>query len=205
MKLYYCETLNPRKACAVARYLQSPVEFVRVDLPSGEHKQPKFLAINPNGKVPVLLEKNRTLWESTAIMCRLSDLAQADLWPHDGREIEVMRWLSWDAQHFTRHAGVLYFEHIIKPYLGDGPNPSVVEQQTAFFRKSARVLDTHLDGRKFVAPDNLSIADFALGAVLAYADKTKIPLGEFPNIQRWYARLDELPAWQQPFGNGHAR
>jgi glutathione S-transferase len=58
MKLYYCETLNPRKACAVARYLQSPVEFVHIDLGQGEHKQPDFLALNPNGKVPVLQEED---------------------------------------------------------------------------------------------------------------------------------------------------
>jgi len=69
MKLFYCEALNPRKACAVARYLDSPVEFVRVDIAKGEHKTPQFLAMNPNGKVPVLQDGARTLWESNAIMC----------------------------------------------------------------------------------------------------------------------------------------
>ncbi|MBV9636289.1 MAG: glutathione S-transferase N-terminal domain-containing protein, partial [Methylobacteriaceae bacterium] len=54
MKLHYFETLNPRKACAVAQYLRVPVEFVRIDLGRGEHKTPEFLALNPNGKVPVL-------------------------------------------------------------------------------------------------------------------------------------------------------
>jgi glutathione S-transferase len=52
MKLYYSDTTNPRKACAVARYLNSPVEFVHIDLAKGEHKTPDYLAINPNGKVP---------------------------------------------------------------------------------------------------------------------------------------------------------
>ncbi len=49
MKLYYAETLNPRKACAAAKYLNSPVEFVRLELLKGEHKQPAYLAHNPNG------------------------------------------------------------------------------------------------------------------------------------------------------------
>jgi glutathione S-transferase len=202
MKLYYCETLNPRKACAAARYLGSPVDYIRIDLHRGEHKSPKFLAINPNGKVPVLEEEDgQALWEANAIICRLSDLAKGDLWPHDDRQIEVMRWLSWDAQHFTRHAGMLYFENMIKPSVGMGaPDPSVVEQQTANFRTFARVLDTHLERRDFVAANSLSVADFALGAALPYAEKAKLPLGEFPNIQRWYTHLDELPAWHQPFG-----
>lgn len=54
MKLHYAETLNPRKACAVARHLEAPVEFVRVDLGKGEHTSPAFKALNPNAKVPVL-------------------------------------------------------------------------------------------------------------------------------------------------------
>jgi hypothetical protein len=54
MKLYYFETPNAGKACAVARYLNAPVEFVRVDLTKGEHRTPAFLAINPNGKMPAL-------------------------------------------------------------------------------------------------------------------------------------------------------
>ena len=50
MKLYYFESPNPRKACAVAKYLNSPVEFVHVDLAKGENRTPEFLALNPNGK-----------------------------------------------------------------------------------------------------------------------------------------------------------
>ena len=56
MKLYYYETLNPQKACAVAKYLGSPVEFVRIDLAKGENRKPEYLALNPNGKVPTLTD-----------------------------------------------------------------------------------------------------------------------------------------------------
>jgi glutathione S-transferase len=94
MKLYYFETLNPRKACAVARYLNSPVEFVRVDLGKGEHKAPSYLAINPNGKVPALTDGDRKIWEANAIMAYLARAAGSDLLPSDDRQIEVTRWLS---------------------------------------------------------------------------------------------------------------
>ena len=121
MKLYYAETLNPRKACAVARYLDAPVEFVHVDLRTGEQRQPPFLSINPNGKVPVLEDGEKRIWEANAIMGYLARAAGSDLWPHGDRQIEVLRWLSWDAHHFTRHAGTLYFEYVIKPIFGMGP------------------------------------------------------------------------------------
>ena len=200
MRLYYCETLNPRKACAVARYLQAPVEFVRVDLSRGEHKSPQFLALNPNGKVPVLQDGGWTLWEANAIMCHLSDVAKADLWPHDARQTEIMRWLSWDAQHFTRHGGALYFEHIIKPRLGlGGADRQAVEAATGQFRIFARILDDHLGGRRFLVGDALSVADFAVAATLPFAQAARLPLDEFPAIQRWHARLNELPAWREPF------
>ncbi len=203
MKLYYSETLNPRKACAVARYLNSPVEFIRVDLRRGEHKTPEFLAMNPNGKVPVLQDGGRSLWESNAIMCYLSDAAKSDLWPHDARQVDVLRWLSWDAQHFTRHASTLYFEHIIKPQFGIGKaDAATVEEATRYFKIYARTLSDHLSRRDFLVGDALSIADFAVANALPYADAAELPLDEFPEIQRWHARLGELPAWREPFPNG---
>jgi glutathione S-transferase len=201
MKLFYCETLNPRKACAVARYLESPVEFVRLDLGRGDHQTPEFLAMNPNGKAPVLQNGGWTLWESNAIMCHLSNLAQADLWPRDdARQIEVMRWLNWDSQHFTRHASVLYFEHVVKPMLGiPAADAAALEEATKYFRTYASVLDSHLRDRKFLVGDSLTVADFATAVTLPYAGQANLPLADFPAIQRWHERLNELPAWREPF------
>ena len=81
MKLYYFDVLNPRKACAVARYLNAPIEYVYLDPAKGEHKTPQYLAINPNGKVPALTDGDLKLWESNAIMCHLAQKAGSDLWP----------------------------------------------------------------------------------------------------------------------------
>ena len=200
MKLYYFETLNPRKACAVARYLNSPVESVRIDLGKGENRTPAYLAINPNGKVPSLTDGDRKIWEANAIMAYLARAAGSDLLPSDDRQIEVTRWLSWNADHFTRHAGNLYFQHLIKPLFGLGqPDAKEVEEAQGFFRKFAQVLNDHLRGRKYLLGDTLTIADFAVGITLPYADKANIPVGEFSEIERWHARLNELPAWREPF------
>jgi glutathione S-transferase len=120
MKLFYSETLNPRKTCAVAKYLGAPVEYILVDLAKGENRTQEFLGLNPNGKVPVLEDGDTRLWEANAIMCHLERVADSDLWPREDRQIEVLRWLSWSSDHFTRHAGSLYFHYLIKPYLGMG-------------------------------------------------------------------------------------
>jgi glutathione S-transferase len=200
MKLYYFESLNPRKACAVARHLNAPVEYIRIDLTRTEQKTPAFLAINPNGKVPVLEDGARTIWESTAIMCHLSQAMGSDLWPNDARQLDVLRWLTWDLQHFTRHGGQLYFQYIIKPRFGiGGPDTAAVQEALGYFRNNAAVLNDHLRGRSFVVDDRLSVADFALAATLPYASAAHIPVAEFPEIERWHRQLSELPAWRQPF------
>lgn len=201
MKLYYDETINPRKACAVARHLRLAVEFVHVRLAKGEHKAPAFLAINPNGRLPALVDGDLTLWEANAIMCHLCVAAGADLWPRDARaQVEVQRWLSWDAFHFMPHGGALYFEHLIRPVLGMGaPDAAAVQRATQAFMQSAAVLEAHLENRSFLLGDALSVADFAVSAALPYAREAKLPLESFPAIRAWHARLDALPAWHDPF------
>lgn len=203
MKLYYAETLNPRKACAVAKYLNSPVEFIRVEMLKGEHKQPGYLALNPNGKVPTLaISDDLSIWEADAIMAYLARFAGSDLMPEGDKQIEVMRWLSWGAQHFTRHTGQNYFEYVIKPWGGFGPtNPAAAEEATRQLRPNAAVLNEHLAGRKYLVGDQLTIADFSVAITLPYAKKAQIPLGDFPNVARWHDRLMELPAWREPFPN----
>jgi glutathione S-transferase len=201
MKLYYFETLNARKACAVAKHLDSPVEHVRVDLSKGENRAPGYLAINPNGKVPALVDGEARLWEANAIMAYLARAADSDLWPRDdGRQIELTRWLSWDAFHFSRHGATLVFQNVVGPrFLGAEPDAKAVEEATGFFRQFAAVLNDHLRGRSYVVGNALTIADFALAATLPRAAEARIPIQEFSEIERWHARLNELPAWREPF------
>ena len=200
MELYFDTLLNPRKACAVARYLQSPVEFVAIDAGLGQHRTPAFVALNPNAKLPVLVDGDKVLWESNAIMCYLAEKAGSDLWPQDERQIEVMRWLMWDATEFAPQAGTLYFEHIIKARFNVGPpDAAEVSKAQAGFRRYAAVLDAHLRGRRYLVGDALSVADFAVAITLPYAERANIPLAEFPEIRRWHEQLNTLQAWREPF------
>ena len=200
MRLYYAETPNARRPCAVARHLNSPVKFVRIDFGRQEHTTPEFLAVNPNGKVPALEDGDVKLWESNAIMCYLADKAGSDLWPKDARQIDVVRWLSWDMAHFSRHGGALFFQNHIKAVYGLGdPDAAAIEEATGFFKRFAGVLDDHLRGRDFLVGNSLSVADFGVAAVLPTAKEAKLPLDDFSEIQRWHDRLCQLPAWQAPF------
>lgn len=207
MKLYYFETINPQKACAVAKYLNAPVEFVRIDLAKGEHKAPDYLAINPNGKVPALVDGDTRIWESNAIMCHLARVAKSDLWPIDpAKQIEVLKWLTWNSEHFTRHASTLYFNYVIKPKFNLGEvDVKAVDEATGFVRQFGAVLDDHLAGKTFLLGDHLTVADFAVSVTLPHAKKIKLPFDTFTNIARWKSQLEELPSWRDPFPTAQAR
>jgi glutathione S-transferase len=207
MKLYYFETINPQKACAVAKYLNLPVEFVRIDLAKGEHKTPAYLAINPNGKVPAFEDGATRLWEANAIMCHLSRIAKSDLWPSDpNKQIDVLKWLTWNSEHFTKHAGNLYFQYIIKPKFDIGaPDEQEAEEAIGFVKQYGTVLDDHLASRTFLLGDHLTVADFAVAITLPYAARIRLPIEGFRNIARWQSLLEELPGWRDPFPTSKAQ
>ncbi len=201
MKLYYSDVLMPRKACAVAKHLNAPLDYVYLELGKGEHKTPDYLALNPNGKVPTLVDGEQSLWEADAIIMALAIDTGSELWPSDRRaQVEVMRWLSWNASHFNPPCGALYFEGVIRPRFNLGPaDAAQVETSTAEFRAVAPVLETHLKKRDWLVADALSVADFSVSNALFYAEKAQMPLEDFPAIRRWLDRLSQFDAWRDPF------
>jgi len=199
MQLYYSENLNPRVAVAVARHLESPVEFVRASPRDPAHED-AFRPINPNTLVPVLVEPDRTTWETDAIACRLSQLAGSDFWPTDERAPELIQWLSWSAHHFTRAGGAFYFEHIVRPKIFTRPvDDAALEDAAAALRRFGPILDDVLANRTWLVGDRLSYADFRVASVLPFAEQARLPVGDYVNIRRWHDRLNELDAWRAPF------
>ncbi len=199
MKLYYSMNLNPRVAVAVARYLNSSVEYVRASPRHPDHEE-AFRSINPNTLVPVLVEDGRSLWETDAIAYRLSTLAGSDLWRSGEQAASMIMWISWGSNHLNRAAGELYFDRVVRPTFSDqGADPKVIEAALSDFRRHAAVLDAHLEGATWLVGDHISYADFRVASALPFAEGARLPLNEFPNVRRWHDRLWELDAWRAPF------
>ena len=199
MKLYYSRNLNPRVAVAVARHLQSAVEFIRAS-PRDPAHQDAFRPINPNTLVPVLVENGVSLWETDAIACRLAMLAGSGFWPSGERAAELQMWLSWSAHHFTRAASFFYWEYAMKPVLGIAPaGDHEIAEACADFHRFAAVLDGVLSSRTWLVGDRLSYADFRVATALPFAESSKLPVGGYRHILAWHERLLGIAAWKDPF------
>jgi len=198
MKLYINPlSPNSRKVDFVARHLELEVERVVIDFANPEHRA-TLLTINPNGKIPALEDGDMKLWESNAIAPYLcGKVAETSLWPKSNQRYDIMRWMSWQLAHFGPPIDTFAWENMLKGMFGQGaPDEAVLAEAAQRFAQFAQVLDDHLTDRAFVSGDGLTLADAALAAPLTYAEPSKLPLEPYPNILRWRASLDEIPAWK---------
>jgi glutathione S-transferase len=201
MKIYWIKAQAPRRVLAVAKHLGIDADCIEVELGAGGLKSPAYLALNPNGKAPTMVDGDVTLWESSAIMAYLCAEVGSDMWPQrPAEQIEVLRWLSWNDNHWSREVGPFYFEHVVKAtfHLGE-PDRAKLTPALPGLHKVAAVLEGHLESHDFVACDRLSIADFQLASMACEWHLAEMPFDEYPNIARWLDRLMAIPAWADPW------
>lgn len=202
MKIYWIKAQAPRRVLALVKHLGIDADCIEVDLLAGGLKRPSYLALNPNGNAPTMVDGDVTLWESSAIMAYLCTKAGSDMWPaqRPAEQIEILRWLSWSDNHWSRAVGPFYFEHVIKPAFRLGETDRA--EMTAMLpelRKLAAVLDSHLQQRDFVACNRLTIADFQLASMACEWRHAEMPFADYPHIARWLDRLMDIPAWADPW------
>jgi len=193
---------SPRafKVLVVAHYLGIDYKLVLCDLTKGDQKSATYTALNPNQKMPSLEDGDFSLWESNAICQYLANKKpEAGLFPADERaRADVTRWQFWESTTWDPACAILVFERAVKKFFGGGaPDPVEVEKGLQRFHRAAGVLDGHLKGRKYVCGNQLTLADFSIGADLTMAEAAQFPLEKYGEIRRWSAMLAELPAWKK--------
>lgn len=189
---------NSRRTQLCAAHLGVDLELVIVNLASNDDRA-RVAKINPNSKIPVLVEGDFVLWESNAINEYLCDQTPGQtLLPSDPRaKAEVQRWLFWTTAHLAPPTGGLNFERMIKKFLNKGePDPAAVAAHSAELARFAKVADDHLATHSWLANDALSLADYSLAATLLHADRAEYPLQPFEHLRRHVAHVRETPAWR---------
>lgn len=199
---------SPRafKVMALANHLELDYETKLLDLTKGDQDKPEYVAINPNHMMPVLEHDGFVLWESNAILQYLAALkGDGNLLPHERQPWAIVnQWQFWEASQWDPACAALAFEYIVKALFGLGePDPAGIAKGEKEFHRYATVLNETLNGRRFVAGPNLTIADFSIGAWMTIAERAKFPVGGYQAIHRWYADLSELPAWRKTLAQSH--
>lgn len=201
MKLYgFPASPNTWKVRAVAAHLGLALELETVDLSKGQQRTPEFLALNPTGRTPVLVDGDFTLWESAAIMQYIAGKKPNTLWPDDPRQrADIMRWQSWQLAHWGKEScEPLIFERLVKALLNLGPPDAArVTAGTAAFNRDAAVLDAHLATQPCLAGSALTLADFSVAAPLIYAKEAELPVAPYAHLRAWFDRVFALPAWRE--------
>jgi glutathione S-transferase len=190
---------NTWKILAFAREIDLPLDLEIVDLAKGAQRHVAYLARNPTGRTPTLVDGDFTLWESTAILQYLGDRKKSALWPEDRRiRADIMRWQSWQLQHWGAAAcEPLLFERVVKPFFNLGPaDAAAVAKAESAFRTEATVLDAHLAKHRFLVDDTLTLAEFSVAPYLQFAGMCGIPIAEFKNVERWFGEVAGRPSWQ---------
>ena len=193
---------------ALAEYLEGacrrqlsrrPLELEALDLTKGASHAPAYLALNPTGRTPTLVDGDFKLWKSNAIMQYIASKTANALWPNDAHvRADITRWQCWQLAHWGSEAcQPLTFQRFVKKLLNLGPpDEAAIAKATEAFNKEAKMLDAHLAKQKYLVGDTLTLADFVIAAPLFYAKQGEFPLGPYANLRGWFERVAALPCWR---------
>ncbi|HUJ59815.1 MAG TPA: glutathione S-transferase family protein [Kofleriaceae bacterium] len=196
MDLYQFEmSPNAKRVRVVAAELGIPLQVKSLDFRSAENKQPDYLAKNPNGKVPTLVDGDFTLWESPAICFYLARKAGKLLGSDPQSEADAVRWMTWNASHFEPHLFTVVFERMFKPMRGGQPDQAKIDHAMKDVERYARILDQQLTGRDWVT-GALSIADIAIATSVELAQMAQVDFAPYQAITAWLGRVRERPSWK---------
>lgn len=208
MKLYLFPAGRAIGVLALKAHLALDCEVQVIDFRRGEQLTPQYLALNPNRKMPTLEDDGFVLWESNAILFYMAaKQPQSGLWPDELQaQADVLRWLAWQSAHWDAEScGMVSYEKASKAVLGLGPpDPTFIARGEQNFLRFAAVLNDSLKGKTWLVGEQLTIADFSVGGVVPSAQHMQLPIGEFPEIRRWYMGLAKLPAWQDTLATQEA-
>ena len=201
IELHAFDTPNGRKISVALEEMALPYTVRIIDIRKGQQREPDFLKLSPNGKIPAIVDHDGpngrpvSIFESGAILIYLGEKT-GKFWPRDlEARIPVLEWLMFQHGGFGPIPGQV---HHFLTVDDEGDRRYALERYSKETRRLYAVMDGRLTAREFFA-DTLSIADFAILGWAWRHPRHKVDLAEFPNVKRWYETMMARPAVARGF------
>ena len=159
-----------------------------------ESKTPEYLAINPNGRVPALVDGDLVLFESMAINLYLAKTYGGKLYPSNPQdEARALQWTIWGMTELEPHLIPMVLHKMFLPE--DQRDPAVVSKAEAEVERPLAVLDAHVSDREYLLGGDFTIADLNLAGALSTANFVSYDISKFENASRWMSRCSGRPSF----------
>jgi GSH-dependent disulfide-bond oxidoreductase len=194
IQLYTWGTPNGKKVSIMLEEVELPYEVHPINIGQGDQLKPEYLAINPNNKIPAIIDadgpggKPLKLFESGAILMYLAEKTGKFLPQNPAKRYAVIQWLMFQMGGVGPMFGQANYFYRMQEKV-----PAAIER---FYKEAVRlyrVLDGELAQREFLAAE-YSIADIATYPWVGRHDGHNVKLEEFPNVKRWFDAISERPA-----------
>jgi len=195
--LYTWSTPNGRKVSIMLEECGLPYRVHPIDIGKGDQFKPEFVALNPNSKIPAIVDQEGPeggpypLFESGAILMYLAWKTGKYFPTRITEQFETIQWLMFQMGGVGPFFGQVH--HFLRA--APEPVPYAIERYTKETRRLYGVMNKHLEQHDYLATD-YSIADIATYPWVARYDWHKVDLNEFPAVKRWFDRIGARPAVQ---------
>ena len=161
-----------------------------------ESKTSEYLAINPNGRIPALVDGDLVLFESMAINLYLAKTYGGKLYPSNPQdEARALQWTIWGMTELEPHLIPMVLHKMFLPE--DQRDPAVVSKAEAEVERPLAVLDAHVSDREYLLGGDFTIADLNLAGALSTANFVSFDFSKFENASRWMSRCAGRPSFER--------
>jgi GST-like protein len=196
---YYAPWSSASPVASALAELNVPHERVSFDLTKGDQKKPAYLALNPNGKVPMLVVDGAPLFEALAILLWLGETygVPQKLWPEAGTP-ERLQASSWSAWAYVSYVGALGLLATATSDRVDAAmhNPAQAEYARRNLNGMLGVLEARLAKQKYMLGAKYSLVDLIVGSVIGYGVMVGAPVDAFEHVKAWLADFQQRESYR---------
>lgn len=198
IKLYSWPMSSGARTQWALEELGIPYDYVQLDRSKGEHKTPEYLAINPNGKVPALVDDGVAYFESLAIAVHLGERygVERGLWPSAPRDrADALSWSAWAVTELLYNVREYIYHGLASPisYKPEDQSKAAAEFNLGATKRHYQMIEHRLADREYLC-GAFSLVDTLVGTTLRFGARMGVKVDGAPRVDDYVARLSQRPA-----------